>query len=424
MTFATRARAELEQVILPFWYELGIDHELGGFHTCFDNRGRDRTAETKFTWSQGRFVWLLAHAATLAERGLLTADADQLTQWAVRGAQFLTEHTIRPDGTTRYAVHRDGAPIEDGSAPERSVYADLFVVMGLAELAGRTGRPTDLAPARLVLDRASADIHAGTAPTPPYAVPEGRDALGPHMILLNALLVLAQAEQTLGVESSGTRQALAAEAAHVMSFRAADGTFVEMRRTEPRPPDVPETQVDRHRVPGHAIEAIWMVLAAGELLGTDDHRTSALESVPALCALAWDPEYEGLLRYTDAAGPTRPAGAAEPTPYLDGVLATWDTKLWWVHSEACATTAIAHRRYASEAARPWFERLWDYTLRTFPAGDQGREWIQIRDRQGNPKDEVVALPVKDPFHITRNLMQLVELGAELDSAGRAPHSAR
>lgn len=423
MTFATRARAELEQVILPFWYEHGIDHEHGGFHTCFDNRGRTRTAETKFTWSQGRFVWMLAHAASLADRGLLTADPAQLTSWAERGGQFLTEHALRPDGTTRYAVQRDGTPIEDGDTPDRSVYADLFVVMGLAELAARTRRPADLAPARAVLDRASADIHARTAPTPPYSIPAGRDALGPHMILLNALLVLAQAEDTLDIENAATREALAAEADHVMAFRTADGTFVEMPRTEQRPPGVPETQVDRHRVPGHAIEAIWMVLAAGELLGSDDHRAAALDSVPALCALAWDPEHEGLLRYTDAAGPVRPAGEPEPVPYLDGVLATWDTKLWWVHSEACATTAIAYRRYASDAAGPWFERLWDYTLRTFPGGDQGQEWIQIRDRQGNPQDAVVALPVKDPFHVTRNLLQLLELAAEVDPAGAAPQPA-
>lgn len=424
MTFANRARAELEQVILPFWYEHGIDHELGGFHTCFDNRGLTRTAETKFTWSQGRFVWLLAHAANLADRGLLTADAHQLTGWAERGGQFLTEHAVRADGTCRYAVQRDGTPITDGSAPDRSVYADLFVVMGLAELAARTKRPADLATARTVLERALADIHAGTGPTPPYALPAGRDALGPHMIALNALLVLAQAEDALGVDSTSTREALATEADHVMSFRTADGTFVEMRWTQPRPDGAPETQIDRHRVPGHAIEAIWMVLAAGELLGSDTHREPALASVPALCALGWDPEPGGLLRYTDAAGPERPAGVAESAPYLDGVLATWDTKLWWVHSEACATTAIAHQRYGRTDAGPWFDRLWDYTLATFPAGDQGREWIQIRDRHGAPKDEVVALPVKDPFHIARNLMQLVELGAEPGSAGPAPQPTR
>ena len=53
------ARRQLEQVILPYWLKHGIDEVHGGFHTCFDNRGRTRTGTDKFTWSQGRFVWLL-----------------------------------------------------------------------------------------------------------------------------------------------------------------------------------------------------------------------------------------------------------------------------------------------------------------------------------------------------------------------------
>ena len=38
-----------------------------------------------------------------------------------------------------------------------------------------------------------------------------------------------------------------------------------------------------------------------------------------------------------------------------------------------------------------------------------REWVQIRKRDGSPQDKVVALPVKDPFHITRNLILILEL---------------
>ena len=34
---------------------------------------------------------------------------------------------------------------------------------------------------------------------------------------------------------------------------------------------------------------------------------------------------------------------------------------------------------------------------------------KILTREGKPQDKVVALPVKDPYHITRNLLLLVEL---------------
>jgi N-acylglucosamine 2-epimerase len=61
----------------------------------------------------------------------------------------------------------------------------------------------------------------------------------------------------------------------------------------------------------------------------------------------------------------------------------------------------------------------EYTFRVFPNPDQGiGEWIQIRDREGAPESKVVALPVKDPFHITRNLILIVDLLQGLGPSGR------
>ena len=44
----------------------------------------------------------------------------------------------------------------------------------------------------------------------------------------------------------------------------------------------------------------------------------------------------------------------------------------------------------------------------FPDHKTG-EWTQIRKRDGAPQQKVVALPVKDPFHIARNLILILEL---------------
>ncbi|GAA4288060.1 AGE family epimerase/isomerase [Georgenia daeguensis] len=399
----SRARRELEDVVMPFWLERGVDERHGGFHTCFDNRGHERTSTDKFTWSQGRFVWLLAHLADLARRGLVSFDADHLLAVAGRGARFLREHAILDDGTCRFRVHRDGSAAAE--PPARSVYADLFAVMGLAELARVSGDPGWLEPAEPVLDRARRDILAGTAPTPPYEVPPGHRAFGPHLILLNTLVVHEGAARTLGVP--GHADWTAGELDHVLGHQLPGGTFAEM---VPSDADRGGTLVARHRVPGHGLEAVWVALEAAELLGRDDARPALLRAVAALCELGWDGEHGGLLRYTDADGPGRPSGASGGTPYEDLVVRTWDTKLWWVHSEASATTAIAAHRYGDPAAAEWFERIWRYTLETFPGGDEGAEWVQIRDRRAAPLDEVVALPVKDPFHVARNLAQIVALG--------------
>ncbi|MDQ1007067.1 N-acylglucosamine 2-epimerase [Streptomyces sp. V4I23] len=399
------AREQLERVVLPYWLERGPDAERGGFHTCYDNRGRSLVSTDKFTWSQGRLVWLLARAARMARSGLLDVDACLLEGLAVRGAQFLVDHAIRPDGTCHFVVDADGVPKRGPTGETQSVYADCFVVMGLAELAGATASPSWLDIAEPVLRRATADITAGRAATPPYAVPAGHTAFGPRMILLNTRLEHAHALARLGLLTDRDVAALSAARTAMLSHRNPDGTFTEI--VSPKARDT--SLVARHRVPGHAIEGIWVALEATELTGDQDDVPELLESVDVLCRSAWDPQHGGLFRYVDAEGPVAPRGTTTGTAYEDLVTATWDTKLWWVHTEAAYTTALGARRYGDGACADWAERIWDYTVATFPGRNEGEEWIQIRDRAGRPLDRVVALPVKDPFHIARNLMQLVEL---------------
>src|SRR5699024_2073588 len=111
-------REHLEQLDLPFWLEHGIDTEVGGFLTCFDNRGAQRVSTAKFTWSEGRFVWLLARAGQLPQQDLRTVDAQRMLDAARDGARFLLEHAVRSDATTRFGVGRRGGRPESARQPE------------------------------------------------------------------------------------------------------------------------------------------------------------------------------------------------------------------------------------------------------------------------------------------------------------------
>lgn len=392
-----RAHSELVGVILPFWLAEGADPIHGGIHTCFDNRGEELLATDKYVWSQGRWAWMTAHAARLTKRGLLDLDAEVLLRHATTTMHFLESHALVRDGTCHFVLTTDGRALDE----PHSVYADLFVAMGAAEVAAATGDKRWLNVSRPILERAEHDIHAGAADTPPYPVPDGHRALGPEMILLNALVVDAQARRDLGIGYDSA--ALATALDRTLAHREPGGTFVEMR---PESEALAQGLVARHRVPGHDLEAVWIGIEAAELLGREDAVETLIHSAAPICELGWDPEHGGLLRYVDIDG-LRPTGALFGHPYETMVLDTWDTKLWWVHTEAAYATALA-AHLGSDDARAWAERIWDYTLETFPGG---REWIQIRDRSGAPLDKTVALPVKDPFHIARALMQLIALSA-------------
>lgn len=91
-------------------------------------------------------------------------------------------------------------------------------------------------------------------------------------------------------------------------------------------------------------------------------------------------------------------------------LSDWDSKLWWIHSEALYTSLLCYFNSGDNEFIQWFDKVFDYTFKTFPGKNpEIREWIQIRTRNGEPQEKVVALPVKDPFHITRNLILILEL---------------
>ena len=92
------------------------------------------------------------------------------------------------------------------------------------------------------------------------------------------------------------------------------------------------------------------------------------------------------------------------------VLDDWGSKLWWVHSEAMYTTLLMYCRTGKEVFLDLFQKVFGYTYQTFPNPDRNiREWIQIRTRDGSPQEKVVALPVKDPYHIIRNVLLIIEL---------------
>ena len=83
-------------------------------------------------------------------------------------------------------------------------------------------------------------------------------------------------------------------------------------------------------------------------------------------------------------------------------------KLWWPHSETLYTFLKLYSLTGKPRYLEIYEESADYIFRTFPDPVHG-EWIQIRDRRGQAEEKVVALPVKDPFHIVRNLCLVLRL---------------
>jgi N-acylglucosamine 2-epimerase len=403
------AKTALAESIVPFWART-LDDARGGVFNCWDNTGTQLVSRDKFTWSQGRFLWLWSRLAVLARRGLLTGDAPGLLGHAEKTMHFLRQHAFLDDGRCAFRLSEDGVVKETfaGSGPAPSIYADCFVVMGFAEYARASGERGSLDAAWQLFEQIERRIEAGGFPTHPEPIPAGYDAHAIAMITLNLTLVLHEACAELRDARLGAAQTRSVAAAGRIfhQFMQSDGRIVEMR---PRSAGMEETLLSRHLNPGHALEGLWMLLTVAQHERRADWLARAQAAVRYALERGWDEERGGLLHYVDRDGGV-PRGQPGKSQYEKAVRDTWDAKLWWIHSEALFTTALTYQLTGDEATRGWFERVWEYAFRVFPHPNPAvGEWIQIRDRRGAPLERVVALPVKDPYHIARNLIQVLEL---------------
>jgi N-acylglucosamine 2-epimerase len=418
----------LRSTLLPFWLKRSIDGEHGGFFTCFDNEGRTLLSRDKFTWSQGRMVWVWARLASMAI--FSAAERTRTLELARSGATFLMQHCLLPGARAAgdrctFLMTREGAPKPqaEGAPLDSSIYADCFVILGLARYAAVSGDRPALEFAHRLYRSVNERIRSGEFHTEPYPIPTGYKAHGIPMILLNTSQEMAAGLEALGMpdEAFAANQIADLCLHEIMThFACSDGLVHEMIGSWNE--YIPDSVLGRYINPGHTIEDMWFVMhqarrmhmpGVSEALGMSDAVVvKAAQVVKRTFQRGWDQDFGGLLLFADQdGGPPRGSLAGiEKERMAQKVLADWGSKLWWVHSEALYTTLLAWRLTGDDEFLALYRQVFDYTFRTFPNPDLDiSEWIQIRDRQGRPEQRVVALPVKDPFHIIRNVTQIIEL---------------
>ena len=148
-------------------------------------------------------------------------------------------------------------------------------------------------------------------------------------------------------------------------------------------------------MPGHAIESMWFTIHRA--MDRGDHRTirAAVEVIRWHLEKGWDPEYGGLFLGIDAEG---------HPPFFPHA----DAKIWWPHTEALYALLLAREVTGESWCEEWYEKVHAWSFAHFAMPGEG-EWRQRLDRTGNPTMTVVALPVKDPFHLPRAAILSIEL---------------
>lgn len=405
---------ELKNRFLFYWLPRCEDREHSGFVNCFTNDGRTLVSRDKYCWSQGRFVWMFAKLATLQAPIFSAAERAEFLRLARQGASFLMQHALLPGAPLRCAflLEADGTPkyAAGCDALDASIYADCFVVAGLAKYA----EAADDEPAYLFakdLYRSIQDrVKTGDFHTLPYPLSAQYRAHGVPMILENVAAELHGAARRLDPSfCEDLKRDLAAYTGDILTnFTDERDCIREIICADGRKLD---RLLGMHINPGHTIEDVWFMLDSAALAGHAAWRERIYRIAKRALETGWDEPYGGLLHFAGLFG-GQPEGdnrGLEQEP-MSRQLADWAGKLWWVHSEALYTTLRCYFETGDDAFLAWHDRVFAYAYATFPNPDPDvREWVQIRDRAGQPMNKVVALPVKDPYHVVRNLALLLEL---------------
>jgi N-acylglucosamine 2-epimerase len=409
-------RRQLHDEIMAYWLKR-VDREHGGVLNCLSNRGDQLLHEHKFVWSQGRFAWQCARLYETSAGEVPEETRRQYLEAARGTARFLLDHARLANGSCAFVLSRDGRPIlldeagrerpiRPGEYYDYSTSADHFAYYGVGEYARVAGDREAYEWAKDLYQSVQRRVEQGTAHNDyPYPTPKGYRTHGGPMGLLEYSQELGRAAERFGDSAFAEELALTARECleDIMeTFVQPDLIILEMLGEEDQPVD---TLLGRYVNPGHSIEDMWFVIHQARRLGDEQVISRAAQVTLATCKLGWDQDFGGLPQFVDRDGGV-PKGPVPPE--LEGevmvqkVRSLWDKKLWWPHSEALYALLLIHEQTGHPGALDEYARFHEYTFKTFPNPDRSvGEWIQIRNRRGQPEEALVALPVKDPMHIAR-----------------------
>ena len=376
----------LTEDIVPFWLTHSVDWENGGLYSCIADDGT-LLSRNKYMWSNARALWTFAGLVNRIE------SREEWRRAAENQYRFLKRCGRDEDGYWVFVVDEKGNIVEE----ENSIVTDAFAIYGLVEYFRMTGNEEALVIARETYETCRERLSIpGSYKTAPYPTPEG---MKPHREAMQFSLMFCELGHELGdqeVLEEGLRYGR--EVLEVF-YRPERDVLLEYVGLDNTAWDTP---AGRAMVPGHGIESFWFQIHNFSRVGDTDRGKLAARALRCCFEKGWDPVHDGLLLGIDADG-------REP-PYWKN----WDKKIWWPFTEALPAALMAYELLREDWCLEWYWKCHDWAFDHFPDCEHG-EWTQKLDRQGKRIDDLIALPVKDPFHLPRGLIIAIQTLERLTS---------
>lgn len=388
---AAAFRQQLQDGILPYWYDNALDRTNGGYVLGDDGRGGGQATEKQLV-TQARLIWTFSH---VHQHGFSGRD---YLKAAEHGYSFLQDHFLdKEHGGYYWKTDLTGRPIND----RKIIYGQAFVIYALVEYARASGRTEPLQQAlglyEVLQRRAYDGVNGGwaehftrdwkwiTQPDPAAEVEvPGLKSANTHLHLMEALAELCQATGDARVRKS-LEETLRLNATYFYPLQPGRSAFH-------RQPDWKEVTDPKSAglSYGHNVEFAWLMIRAEQVLGNRPSWNHFEAHLAHALHYGFDYEHGGLYN----------RGA-------DDKSATQRDKVWWVQAELIAALVEGSRHRPS----PDYSRALNLTLefvRKYQADPKDGVWYDTVLPDGQPKNPAKAHNWKANYHDVRALVKLID----------------
>lgn len=325
-------RQELTENLLFFWMPRCLDTQNGGYLNCFSNDGSKLVSTDKYTWSQGRFLWIFSRLSTMESTLFDEAQRAQFLGYAKNGRDFLLKHVLLAPEDYRcvFLMDTEGNPktVGDYEGYDLSISADCFVVMGFAAYARAAKDAEAWAFAKKLGQSVWTRYQSGNFRSLPYPVTPAHCSHAKPMILTNVCCELYRAAEQFDPEYACLLKEYIAQCHEevftvfcdqnglIHEFTSADGSFDDYLFCQ-------------HINPGHTLEDMWFQLEAAQITGSNRFCDTIARVVTETMKHGWDSDFGGLYHFIACDGlDTRyPLGAGAEEAQMKLVLDDWQQAL-------------------------------------------------------------------------------------------------
>ena len=405
----------LENGIIRFWLEHGIDRTHGGYLTGFSEDGSPSNQTDKYVVTQTRMIWGFSNFYRAFPGNTKLRDA------AKQGVDFFLEHFWDADnGGVHWSVARDGSPIDTA----KLAYGQSFAIYALSEhyLATADSRSLECAEAIFdLLQKYAADTYNGGyfenlesdwKIAPGGAAAGDRKSLDLHMHLMEAYTTLYRCSNK-EVHARKLEEVIKIILNKMVSKQEGCGLnqfdtqfnslpAINIDRTwnaERETSEVVVSPTDTTSY-GHNIELLWLLNRAGEVLGkpADFYDDAGRRLAEHALMYGVDPEFGGVYRDGPHAGP-----------------AIVQDKEWWQNCEAMVGFLDAFEHFGDDRYLEAFLGIWSFAKENF-INHQVGEWRQLLGRQGNVICGDIGNPWKAIYHTGRAMLECTQRLRRLQAA--------